>query len=1403
MRLKVNANRLVKKTILLIIITLIFLITTKSLASQDELSNQTRQQSSISIQTDKAQYEIGETVSVSVTVHAQDISNYRLYYEYQGFVQRYMGNFTQFSFVPRGIGTHYLVLRDLGANEVSRQSFEVIEKSGAITGAEEVIEEKPAPQAQQQSTISVKPIIKPLKNFFKQQEDAVFEFSFETKEKTFQKRPKQQGTWLDNKEKIVAKLSGPQGSLQDTLPEIEQLNDGHFRIRVPKSRAFRPGEYKLKIELTTENTTYAEEQNFLWGVLAINTHKSIYLPTETAFIGMAVLDNAGRMVCDANVTLEITAPDGNRMILSIATGTINVSPECNVYGVTNLPDYYANYSVSGPGIYVMNLTAMTFSGTRNIVDSFTVQDSVEYDVSRSGPTRIYPLVPYTMNFTIKANQDYSGPVREHVPASFIIQPSPEFSLSVVNNTQLLEWNKQLSSGETYNLVYTFDAPDMSPYIFTLGPLEIGKWHEAREWLIASDIELETLYDDCNGAAPNNTKFYFSYITAGNITADGSRYILDSNATSGNAEMSIYTAGLKDNFTKVKIQGTTRRDLGTGRGYVIGIGNGSLWDQTFCQNNVGYAPSYGYAVCMNSTLTSLWMITNSAAARIDSDSWIVANYTEYNFTMILNSSGVFFYVNDTLKVNSTYTNYSQGYLLISTGGGTTNRGTWYVNNVWYYDEKAPPTVNINASLDELFTNDTTPSVDFNFTDAESSTANCTLYFDDSPYNTTNDINNNTQTTLKANASISDGNHSVYVNCTNIYGAIGNSSTVNIVIDTTSPFVQAVSPANNNWTYVITPDFAFNYTDNLSSNASCTLFIGTGMYGTNASAHNNTQTIITANDSPSDGSYSWNVTCTDLAGNSEGSTARTITIDSLSPNVDYILPENNNRTGSTTPSFVFNYTDALSPNASCVLYVDSVSQGSNSSVHNYTATTIISGSLADGNHSWNITCTDLAGNIAGRTKRNMTVDASPPVVLSISPADNNWTNINMTAFVFIANDSVSNRTNCLISVDGINAGSNSSVLNNTQTTITTSSPLSDGLHAWRANCTDDTGNTGFSAEKNLTIDTTAPTVNINTSLNNTVFNTSTPTFDFNFTDSYSNTTNCTLYLNDTAYNITNGISNNTQTNLTANTSLTNSDYTAYINCTDLAGNVNTSTILKVQVAVNYTPTIDDVSSVPAQVPNPEADKVVEINFTASDQNGVGNLNDSSARVIVNYSGITREGNCTPNDINDTATNYNCSVAMMYYDPAGTWTINVTVIDNSQLSAYNATVDFTYQELLYIQVDPVVFGFGDFYPGQSNQAALSNPLLIDNMGNVNLTRINITAYDLVNGSYYVGAGNFTVNVSDAPGTALQNNTLVNIPYANVSVDLNGVDANESLYFYISAPNVPPLNFTSSTYWVITADK
>ena len=323
-------------------------------------------------------------------------------------------------------------------------------------------------------------------------------------------------TWVTSEETIKTAVYY-KDELLDLEPEIEKIGEGDFSIKIPSQRAYRAGLYKLKVELVTDNKTYVEEQDFTWGVLAINTHKSIYLPDETAFIGIAVLDDEGHMVCDADVTLTITDP-GNKdsgTVLSTGNGLIRVSPQCSVYGVTNLPDYYTNYVVGGVGTYVMTLTAVTPDGTKSITDEFTVQNSVEFDVARDGPTRIYPPVPYVMKFTIKANKNYTGLIKEYVPALFKITPQEGLTVTTVGDTKILTWNKNLVKGETYNIAYEFDAPDVSPYLFVLGRLQIGGFEEKRDWMIASDADTTVKPDSATSSDEGDV--------LAKIVADGGTY----------------------------------------------------------------------------------------------------------------------------------------------------------------------------------------------------------------------------------------------------------------------------------------------------------------------------------------------------------------------------------------------------------------------------------------------------------------------------------------------------------------------------------------------------------------------------------------------------------------------------------------------------------------------------------------------------------------------------------------------------------------------------------------------------------------------------------------------------------------------------------------------------------------
>lgn len=208
---------------------------------------------------------------------------------------------------------------------------------------------------------------------------------------------------------------------QETPVDIETVNPANptvLTLRPPSQ--FKAGRYRLEITDPEGNIT---TQDFTWGVLAINTNKSVYLPNETTKLSMAVLDETGLMICDANVTLNIKAPVGQTATLSTSDKTIIINPECSIKDFTLKPDYEASYQVADPGTYAMNLTAVTSNGTYSISDSFEVRDSVDFDIERVSATRLFPPETYPVVLDITFNTDFTGTISETVPAIFAITPN--------------------------------------------------------------------------------------------------------------------------------------------------------------------------------------------------------------------------------------------------------------------------------------------------------------------------------------------------------------------------------------------------------------------------------------------------------------------------------------------------------------------------------------------------------------------------------------------------------------------------------------------------------------------------------------------------------------------------------------------------------------------------------------------------------------------------------------------------------------------------------------------------------------------------------------------------------------------------------------------------------------------
>ena len=68
----------------------------------------------------------------------------------------------------------------------------------------------------------------------------------------------------------------------------------------------------------------------------------------------------------------------------------------------------------------------------------------------------------------------------------LIEPDEGKAVKTLGDTKELSWTVNMKQGDTVNLSYEFDAPDISPELFLTGPLKIGSFEELRQWQIASD-----------------------------------------------------------------------------------------------------------------------------------------------------------------------------------------------------------------------------------------------------------------------------------------------------------------------------------------------------------------------------------------------------------------------------------------------------------------------------------------------------------------------------------------------------------------------------------------------------------------------------------------------------------------------------------------------------------------------------------------------------------------------------------------------------------------------------------------------------------------------------------------------------------------------------------------------------
>ena len=297
------------------------------------------------------------------------------------------------------------------------------------------------------------------------------------------------------KESIKTFVYNCKGELTDIEAEIEDMGGGTFSIKLPGKRAFRAGLYRLSVELVKEEHVYVLEDEFLWGLVSLNTRKSIYKPGETAEFIIVALDKDGRPVCNADISMTVTNPNNEKTVYRMSDGTILPGEECGLY--------HANYPTEIEGNHTITVNAL-IGGVEVAFDTyFSVKQDYAFDIIRTAQSKIDPTRQdrFDVKIDVESFTDAdSVTIREFVPAEFDVFSTDAASVLLEDDTKTITWNKDLIDKRT-SVSYSYAVPHIWPYLYALGPAEIdydGKtFTEARPWYVAVD-PISSTYDYSTG-----------------------------------------------------------------------------------------------------------------------------------------------------------------------------------------------------------------------------------------------------------------------------------------------------------------------------------------------------------------------------------------------------------------------------------------------------------------------------------------------------------------------------------------------------------------------------------------------------------------------------------------------------------------------------------------------------------------------------------------------------------------------------------------------------------------------------------------------------------------------------------------------------------------------------------------
>lgn len=280
-------------------------------------------------------------------------------------------------------------------------------------------------------------------------------------------------------------------------PEVTTTSDGLVTVQIPDEQLvdLQPGQYTIEVVYEEGGKEFTDSFSFQWGILTINPNKTEYDAGETADISMGALTTTGHTVCDATLDLYVVSPQE-----FITRVPVEQSGKCNGNNVVDVPDYSAVIeNVTTAGEWLLYLERLDENGKLLSFtnDTFFVNPTQQISIERVGPTRIYPPATYPMELTVASRKAFDGILTERVPAEFEVFDT-DAEITQDGDWQILSWDLTMMADRSRTVSYMFDAPDISPYLFNLGPAELVENDRADSFapaLNSSSTASSTIADD--------------------------------------------------------------------------------------------------------------------------------------------------------------------------------------------------------------------------------------------------------------------------------------------------------------------------------------------------------------------------------------------------------------------------------------------------------------------------------------------------------------------------------------------------------------------------------------------------------------------------------------------------------------------------------------------------------------------------------------------------------------------------------------------------------------------------------------------------------------------------------------------------------------------------------------------